>query len=119
MFRIGVLNRIWWMGGDPQRARRELDDAVRGWKMAGSGAFDMIDFQSQPTGYAYIDLYEGNGASAYARVRSTWPVLRRSLLLHFEPIRLEVFALRAPLGARRRRIPSARTARRSFATRRF
>jgi hypothetical protein len=58
------------------------------------GAFDMIHFH-QLVGYAYIDLYEGNGAAAYARVESAWPVLRRSMLLHMEPIRLEVSALRA------------------------
>jgi serine/threonine protein kinase/tetratricopeptide (TPR) repeat protein len=93
MFRIGVLNRIWWMAGDPARARRELDAAVRGWP-AGTGAFDMIHFH-QLIGYGYIELYEGSGAAAYARVKASWPTLRRSLLLHLEPIRLEVFALRA------------------------
>ncbi len=93
MLRIGVLNRIWWMAGDPARARRELDAAVRDWP-TGSGAFDMIHFH-QLIGYGYIELYEGSGVEAYARVQAAWPVLRRAFLLHLEPIRLEVCSLRA------------------------
>ncbi len=93
MFRIGVLNRIWWAAGDPERARRELDAAVRDWR-AGSGGYDLVHFH-QLVGYAYIDLYEGKAAVAHARVLKEWPALRRSLFLQVEPLALEAQALRA------------------------
>ena len=93
MYRIGVLNRIWWMRGDPARSRRELENAVRDWTV-GSGAYDLIHFH-QLVGHVYIDIYEGNGASAHARVVKAWPELRRSFLLHLEPLALEARTLRA------------------------
>ncbi len=92
MFRVGVLNRIWWMSADPERSRRELAEAVRDWPA--TGAFDLIHFH-QLVGHAYIDIYEGKGGAAYARALHDWPALRRSLLLSLEPLRLEAMTLRA------------------------
>jgi tetratricopeptide (TPR) repeat protein len=99
MLRIGVLNRIWLLAGDPVRARHELDEAVR--EGAGSASAYGLTNLHQLVGYAYVDLYEGNGRAAHARVTKEWPLLRRSFLLLLEPLALEAGTLRArtALGA--------------------
>ena len=38
-----------------------------------------------------VDLYEGLGSQAWQRVETTWPLIRRSLILHIEAARLLVF----------------------------
>ncbi len=99
MLRIGVLNRAWWLAGDPARARHELDEAVREGATSTRG-YGLTNLH-QLVGYAYVDLYEGNGRAAYARVTEEWPLLRRSFLLLLEPLALEAGTLRArtALGA--------------------
>jgi hypothetical protein len=99
MLRIGVLNRAWWLAGDPARARRELDEAVRE-GASGAGAYGLTNLH-QLVGYAYVDLYEGKGGAAHARVIKEWPLLRRSFLLLLEPLALEAGTMRArtALGA--------------------
>ena len=92
MFRIGVLNRIWWMAADPSRSRRELAEAVRDWPAG--GAFDLVDFHKL-VAQVYVDIYEGMGTAAYARISRDWPALERSLLLRLEPIHLEAMTMRA------------------------
>jgi hypothetical protein len=44
---------------------------------------------------AHVDLYRGDGGSAWRRVEATWPALRASLLLRLQGLRVELRHLRA------------------------
>ena len=90
MLRVGVLNRIWWVGGDPARARRELAEAARAWPTDG---YHVMHFHLI-VGECYVDLYEGEWERAHARAMAEWPALRRSLLLKVDALRLEWLGVR-------------------------
>jgi serine/threonine protein kinase/tetratricopeptide (TPR) repeat protein len=88
-FRIGVLNRIWWLSGDSARARRELAEARAAWP---SPNYHVIHFHLA-VAECYVDLYDGEWERAHAHAVSQGPALKRSLLLHAEALRLEWLGL--------------------------
>ena len=64
--------------GKPERARREVDEALAQWSQTG---FHVQHWQAMV--YAPdIDLYLGDGAAAYERFMRDMPKLKKSLLLH-------------------------------------
>ena len=92
--RIGVLNRIWWLGGDPARARRELDAARQVWPSSQSSeqGYHVIHFHLA-VAECYVDLFEGEWERAHRHAVSQGPALRRSFLLHAAALRLEWLGL--------------------------
>ncbi len=93
MLRIGVLNRIWWLGGDSARARRELEEARRAWPSSEDGiGYHVIHFHLA-VAECYVDLFDGEWERAHAHARAQGPALRSSLLLHAEALRLEWLGL--------------------------
>ena len=95
--RIGVLNRIWWLAGDPGRARHELAEARRAWPSAQPGkaheqGYHVIHFHLA-VAECYLDLFEGEWERAHQLAVSQGPALKRSLLLHAEALRLEWLGL--------------------------
>lgn len=94
--RVGALNRIWWMGGDPARSRRELAEAERSWPRP-AGSFDLLHLHLL-VAHTYVDLYEGHGRAGIERVVASWPALERSLALVLEPLRLEALTMRARMA---------------------
>ncbi len=89
VLRVGVLNRIWWLGGDPERARRELEAARAAWPTNG---YHMIHFHLA-VAECYVDLFEGHWERAHRHAEAQGPALRRSLLAHAEALRLEWLGL--------------------------
>ena len=70
--------RKWLAAGKPERARREVDEALAQWSQTG---FHVQHWQAMV--YAPdIDLYLGDGAAAYERFMRDMPKLKKSLLLH-------------------------------------
>jgi hypothetical protein len=95
-----VPNIIWLAADDPARARREIDESMAAWSRQGFH----IQHYWRLLAETRIDLYEGDGAAAFQRVDSHWALLRRSLLLRVQIIRIFSVHLRAraALAAARR-----------------
>ena len=62
-----------------------------------------------------VDLYLGDGASAWRRLQERWPDLTRSRLLRIQSIRIEAFALRGACALAAPGAPGERAARRLLA----
>jgi hypothetical protein len=80
---------VWkWLAADePERARREVHEALAEWQHTG---FLVQHWQAMVYAPA-IDLYVGDVASAYDRFTRDLPALKRSLLLHAGFIRAVTF----------------------------
>jgi hypothetical protein len=88
---------------DPDGARRELAAVMGRWSHRGFH----VQHGHAVRAEAHIDLYRGDGASAWARVRQHWPAYRSSQLLRVQMLRIELIELRG-----RTALAAARTARR-------
>ncbi|HEY2513391.1 MAG TPA: AAA family ATPase [Polyangiaceae bacterium] len=110
MLRIGVLNRIWWLGGDPARARRELAAAAETWPDVTVGIvregneaeaqrhrLHIVHFH-HIIAECYVDLFEGNWERAHRHALANEPGLRRALLLTVEAVRLEWLGVKVRVG---------------------
>jgi hypothetical protein len=89
--RIGLPNLAWLVCDKPLEARRNVLEAEKQWSQAG------FQFQHYLSALAssHIDLYEGNGGAAHQRVADMWPLLKRSLYLRIQNLRIEALFLRA------------------------
>jgi hypothetical protein len=86
--------RMWLAADDPERARREVREALAEWSQTG---FFLQHWQAmiyEPD----IDLYVGDGARAYERFWQDLPALRRSLLLRSVMIRATTLYARGRLA---------------------
>jgi ATP/maltotriose-dependent transcriptional regulator MalT len=86
--------RKWLAADDPERARREVREALAEWSQTG---FFLQHWQAmiyEPD----IDLYAGDGARAYERFSQDLPALGRSLLLRSVMIRATTFYARGRLA---------------------
>lgn len=88
--RLGLPNVAWLLQGDPAEARRHAAAALERWSPVG---FHLQHYWSL-LALANVDLYEGRGPDAWARVAAAWPALERSLLLRVRSVRVEALALR-------------------------
>lgn len=84
-------NLVWLAADDPDRARREVTEAMRQWSHRG---FHRQHYNSL-LALIQISLYTGDGAAAWERVRAEWPALARSLLLRIQILRVEAMHLEA------------------------
>lgn len=86
---FGVVS--WLARDDVRSARQNVRESIDGWSVRG--------FQLQHYWFlmaeTFIDLYAGAGRSAWDRMRDRWPCLRRSLLLRFPSVRVQMLHLRA------------------------
>jgi hypothetical protein len=98
---------------DPERAQREVDEAVEQWK---TNSFSLQHWQAAVYGRE-IDLYVGDTAGAYDRLVEKMPQIRRSLLLNagyvramtaFQLGRAAVASIATATTERRARIKVAR-----------
>ncbi len=75
----------------PEQARQELDEVMRRWARTG--------FHVQHMEYLYdqtqIDLYTGKAESAWKRLQEGWPLLKKSLFLNVQQVRVYMYYLRA------------------------
>lgn len=71
----GLMNAGWLVKGDPERARREAEEAIASWSGEGFHVQHFFDLIAQ----GRIDLYEGRPQVALRRVQAARPRIRRSL----------------------------------------
>lgn len=89
-FRNGCMNITWLADDRPTDARGAVQRAMRSW---GDTGFLLQHYEGLYA-EATIDLYCGDGASAYERIVAAWPKLRGSQLLRLQQLHLEVLYLR-------------------------
>jgi ATP/maltotriose-dependent transcriptional regulator MalT len=89
--RTGVPNLAWLRKGDPAAARAVVLDAMRQWTQRGYHSQHYWSLLA----LARIDLYEGDGRAAYARVSRDWSRLSRALILQVRVMGLEARHMRA------------------------
>ncbi len=75
----------------PEHARARITTAMRGWPQVGFHVQHLLALHAETE----IDLYLGDGAAAWARLTTAWPVLERSLLLRIQHPRVFTTDLRA------------------------
>jgi serine/threonine protein kinase len=90
-FRTIPLGRKLLVDDRPDDARRQIHDAMAGWSHSGVHAQHYYELYS----LGHVDLYQGHGAAAHARVLERWTALRRAQLFRVELIRLHATDLRA------------------------
>jgi hypothetical protein len=81
--RDGSLATVWLAADQPDDARRHAREAIAQW----SQTRYFLQHWHFMLGEAEVDLYLGDGASAYARVERDTTRLRRSLLLRVQHVR--------------------------------
>jgi eukaryotic-like serine/threonine-protein kinase len=88
------IRNKWLAQDDPDRARRDVREALAEWSQKG---FLVQHWQAMV--YAPdIDLYVGDGATAYERFARDLPALKRSLLLHSGYVRAVTLCTRGRLA---------------------
>ena len=90
-FRLSIINVAWLAGDDVKEARRTAREALQGWSPAGV----LVHTWFGPTAEVQLDLYEGHGSEANARITGGWRALERSLILRLQNVRSEAHHLRA------------------------
>ncbi len=88
--RVGWGNLVWLTRGDPAGARREVDEAMKAWSKEGCHLEHFYELGSRTN----IDLYEGQGREALARVDARMVDLRRAMLLRIASVRIWCFGMR-------------------------
>jgi len=76
--------------GRADLARQNVDDAMTRWSQTG---FQMQHRYALVT-RAEIDLSQGKGADAYARIEDRWPAIESSMLLQIRQQRIDTFSAR-------------------------
>jgi hypothetical protein len=106
--RTSTYIRKWLAQDDPDRARRDVRDALAEWSQKGF----LVQHWQAMVFAPDIDLYVGDGATAYERFARDLPALKRSLLLHSGYIRAVTLCTRGRLAiASIESKPSPRSAR--------
>ncbi len=82
--RLGWGNLVWLVRGDPAGARRVVDDAMGSWSKKGCH----LEHFYELLGRTNVDLYEGRGREALARVEDRVAAMRRALLLRIATVRI-------------------------------
>jgi hypothetical protein len=89
--RTGVPSLTWLRGGDPSAARVIVRDATRQWTQRGYHSQHYWSLLA----LARIDLYEGEGRAALARIEREWSRIARALMLQVRLMAVEARHLRA------------------------
>jgi serine/threonine protein kinase len=76
---------------EPEAAQRVIDDSIRQWSRE---EYNLQHFTGL-MGFTYVDLYRGDGSSAYGRHLQQWSAIKKSLLLHAQICRVSLAELRA------------------------
>ena len=94
---IGLANASYLVQDDAIGARSAIQTAMDRWVHGGF----LIQDSDALLALCQIDLYDGDGTAALGRISQTWKALKRSMVLHVEVTRLEMWQLqgRAALAA--------------------
>jgi hypothetical protein len=87
---VNVGNIACLVADDADHARVEIDDALRRWSKQGFHVEHLSALVSRTS----VDLYAGRPEAAYANLVEAWPMLRWSLLMTVQIIRLAAHASR-------------------------
>jgi hypothetical protein len=85
-FRLGLCTFAWLIADEPAEARRQLLVADARWSHQGVH----LQHYWSTVAWVNLELYEGHPAAAYERVSRITPLLKRSLLLRLEAVRIEL-----------------------------
>src|SRR5258708_10124514 len=88
--RDGSLAILWLAADDPQGARRAADEAIASWPRDRY----MLQHWHMLYGDGEIELYLGDGAKGYARIKRDERALKRSFLLNVQHMRVQTAFLR-------------------------
>ncbi len=100
--RLSVCNAAWLVGDVPKEARRHLEESDDSCPRKGGH----IQRYWSAIAWANLCLYEGFAEEAHRRVVSIWPMLRRSMLLRMEFVRVEFHWLRGRCALARAEVDS-------------
>jgi hypothetical protein len=89
-YRTALVPFLHLSRGQPQLARQEAEEAVARWSRQG---FHIQHLNALLAG-VQADLYEGEGARAFETLATSWPRMKRSLLLSVQQIRVRAVHLR-------------------------
>jgi hypothetical protein len=90
-FRSGAPNLLPLAFGSVDEARQQLREAMARWSRSGVHVQHYRELFSQ----MHIDLFTGDGPTAYARVLERWPALAKAQLFRVRMIHLVMIDLRA------------------------
>ena len=76
---------------DAARARRDVEGVMSGWSQSGFHVQHYYALLSR----SMIDIYEGDGRGAHARVMAEWPALASSMLLRVQSLKITALSIRA------------------------
>ena len=91
VLRTGACNSVWLVADSPERAREEVDGAMRQWSNAGVHVQHVYELIAR----AQIDLYEGHPDVALGRLDRGLATLGASMLLRVQIFRLSLLDLDA------------------------
>ncbi len=86
----GLPNLIWLARDDPDAARAQVAEGMRGWSQDGFHAQHYWKLLA----LSHADLYAGDPRGAWSRVVGNWSKLRWSMLTRVEVVRIEALYLR-------------------------
>jgi serine/threonine protein kinase/tetratricopeptide (TPR) repeat protein len=79
------LNLVWLADDDPNRARQEVIEALQAWPHQG---FHLQHYNSL-SAMAQVMLYTNDGPVAWKHFNQQWPLMKSSILLRIQVLRLE------------------------------
>jgi hypothetical protein len=88
--RVGSTAGVWLAADLPEEARRNAQEAIAKWPSARY----LLQHWQLMVGEAEIELYQGNGLAAYARVERDEMALKKSMLLHTQSLRAKTLFVR-------------------------
>jgi hypothetical protein len=89
--RLGHPNVVWLVRGNPTAARDDVRQAMGTWSKKGCH----LEHVWELLALTNVDLYEGRGADALARIDERWPSMERSMLLRVQAVRVMTLHARA------------------------
>ncbi len=105
--RIGYSNWAWLVTDNVQGAREQVRRAMAAWSPRG---FHLQHYRAL-LAEANLELYAGDGASAYERVTRDWANLKQSFLLRVQYVRADAHFVRARAALASAADPAIRAAR--------
>jgi eukaryotic-like serine/threonine-protein kinase len=81
---------LWLADDDPQGGRSAIDEVMGRWSHHGIHSQHYMALG----GLTHIALYQGDGRTAWDRLKAEWSGLRKALLMHIETIRIDLLQMR-------------------------
>ena len=89
-----ISTMVWLAQDDLDAATRHLRQAIDSWSHDGFH----VQHHISVLGELYILLYSGDGRAAWEALSTKWPSYSRSLLLHVQHVRIDMYQMRARIA---------------------